>query len=70
VVLHTGLETPFFLNNVARRLCSLCDGKRTLSEILQTMAKYYPEHPRRIVMEEATRFLVLLKELKLLWLAI
>jgi coenzyme PQQ synthesis protein D (PqqD) len=69
-VFHTRMETPFFLNDVARRLCSLCNGKNTLSDVLQAMAQSYPEQPCRQVMMDSIRFLALLKDLDLLWMTL
>ena len=65
-VFHTGLETPFWFNRVARRICVLCDGRNSLARVLDGMARAYPSYPPQIVMKDTVKFLFLLEELKLL----
>jgi|ERR1035441_396671 len=67
-VFHTGMEQPFFFNRVARRICTLCDGRNTVSHVVKGMAKAYPGQPPEVVIKDALKFLFLLKELDLLWL--
>ncbi len=65
-VFYPEWDTPLFFNKSARKVCLLCDGSNTISDILKTIIKSNIKHDKSIVIDDAVRFLFLLKKFKLI----
>lgn len=59
-------DTPLFFNKMAKEFCLLCNGKNTIEEILENRVKANLKYDRKTVVNDAIRFIFLLKKLKLI----
>ena len=48
VVYHPTLTTSLYLNETGALVWQLCDGERTLAEIIELLCRMYPESAQRI----------------------
>jgi len=65
-VFYPDWDTPLFLNKAGKRFCLLCDGEKTFREILEASLKTNANHNSRMVVDDAIKFVFLLKRLKLI----
>lgn len=48
VVYHPTLTTSLYLNETGALVWQLCDGERTVTEIIELLCRMYPENAERI----------------------
>jgi hypothetical protein len=65
-VLFAELDTPLFFNSSAKKICLLCNGSNTVTEILTTMVHSYPKPAPEGIMTDTINFLYLLKKFRLI----
>jgi hypothetical protein len=64
-VFYPDFDTPLFLNIEGKKFCKLCDGKRTVREVLENILKENKKFDPKKVIDDAIKFTLLLKHLKL-----
>lgn len=65
-VFYPEWDTPLFLNKAGKHFCLLCDGKKCVRDILNTSLKKKAQQDSRKVVDDAIKFVILLKHLKLI----
>jgi hypothetical protein len=69
-VFHPITNLPFFMNNSGSKICKLCDGKNSVSKIIEDFKKEWRDQkPDEVLIKDLMKFLLLLEELDLIkWL--
>jgi hypothetical protein len=66
-VFHPITNLPFFLNDSGSKICKLCNGKNTVTKIIQRFSKEWTtEKTDEILTKDLMKFLLLLEELDLI----
>jgi hypothetical protein len=62
VVYHTSLTTSLYFNETGALVWQLCDGKRTVGQIIDVLCQMYPESADKIRPEVSTLIASLLEK--------